>query len=51
MQKDTETSNYIETELIDTIDIQMINKDLEENFKISFVVGFMLDKEKMKILN
>ena len=51
MQKDTETSNYIETELIDTIDIRMFNKDLEENFKISFVVGFMLDKEKMKILN
>ena len=51
MQKDSDTSKYIETELIDTVDIRVLNKDLKIDFKTSFVVGFMLDKEKMKILN
>ena len=51
MQKDPETSMYIETELIDTVDINIPNKDLKTNLKTSIVIGFMLDQEKIKILN
>ena len=51
MQKDPETSKYIETELVDTIDISVPNKDLKTNFKTSIVIGFMLDQEKIMILN
>ena len=51
MQKDLETSMYIETEIIDTVDINIPNKDLKTNLKTSIVIGFMLDQEKIKILN
>ena len=42
---------YIETEIIDTVDINIPNKDLKTNLKTSIVIGFMLDQEKIKILN
>ena len=51
MQKDLETSMYIETELIDTVDINNPNTDLKTNLKNSIVIGFMLDQEKNKILD
>ena len=51
MQKDLETSEYIETELIDTVEINIPNKDLKTNLKTSIVIGFMLDQEKIKIFN
>ena len=51
MQKNPETSMYIETEIIDTVDINIPNKDLKTNLKTNIVIGFMLDQEKIKILN
>ena len=51
MQKDPGTSAYIETELTDTINISVPNKDLKNNLKTNIVIGFMLDQEKIKLLN
>ena len=51
MQKDPETSTYIETELIDTVNISMLNNDIKTNLKTHIIIGFMLDQEKIKILN
>ena len=51
MQKDPETSTYIETELTDTVNISMLNNDIKTNLKTHIVIGFMLDQEKIKILN
>ena len=50
IQKDPETSEYIETELKDTVNISIPNKDLKNNLKTNIVIGFMLDQEKIKIL-
>ena len=48
MQKDLETSKYIETELTNTVNISMLNKDLKKNLKTYIVIGFKLDQEKIK---
>ena len=50
IQKDPATSEYIETELKDTVNISIPNKDLKNNLKTNIVIGFMLDHEKIKIL-
>ena len=51
MKKDSETLNYIETELTNTFVIRIPNKDIKTNIKTSMVIGFMLDEEKIKLLN
>ena len=49
MQKDPETSTYIETELTAIVNISMINNDIKTNLKTHIIIGFMLDQEKIKI--
>ena len=44
LKKDIDESSYIETEIISAQDINISSSD-------SILIGFMLDKEKMKILN
>ncbi len=44
LKKDIDKSYYIETEIIDTQDINISTSN-------NILIGFMLDKEKMKILN
>ena len=44
LKKDIDESSYIETEIIDTQDINISSSN-------NILIGFMLDKEKMKILN
>ena len=44
LKKDIDKSSYIETEIIDTQDINI-------NTSNNILIGFMLDKEKMEILN
>ena len=44
LKKDIDKSSYIETEIIDTQDINISSSN-------NILIGFMLDKEKMKILN
>ena len=51
MQKDPVTFNYVETELTDNIRISIQHKDLKKNLEYNILIGFMLDQEKIKILN
>ena len=44
LKKNIDDSSYIETEIIDTQDINISSSN-------NILIGFMLDKEKMKILN
>ena len=46
-----ENDNYIETELSKTIKLQIPLLNDEEYNQNKVIVGFMLDKEKLKILN
>lgn len=43
--------SYIETEIIDIINISIPYSDHETRLKYKLLVGFMLDKEKLKIIN
>ena len=47
----TENANYIETELTKTIKLQISSLNEEELNESKVVVGFMLDKKKLEILN
>ena len=51
MQKDYERSLYLETELTANIEIKMSGKEKKINLNNSLIIGFMLDQEKIKILN
>ena len=51
MKKEENTSNYIETELISAVPISIINKDVTTNLKNYLLIGFMLNQEKIEILN
>ncbi len=51
MQKDSETFNYTETEVTKNIVIRIPNKDMETNLKTKMIIGFMLDQEKIELLN
>ena len=44
-------SSYIETEIIDTQQINIFYKDENSDLNNKILIGFMLDKEKLKILN
>ena len=46
-----EDANYIETELTKTIKLQISSLNEEELNESKVVVGFMLDKKKLEILN
>ena len=48
---DSENVNYIETELTKTIKLQIPSLNEEELNQNKVVVGFMLDKKKLEILN
>ena len=51
LERDTETKKYIETELNTTITVKILSQDHIRNSGNTIVVGFMLDKEKLDILN
>ena len=51
MEKDPQTFNYIETEHAYNIVSRIPNKDIKTNLKTSIVIGFMLNEEKIKLLN
>ena len=51
LKGETENGNYIETELTKTIKLQISSLNEEELNESKVVVGFMLDKKKLEILN
>ena len=51
LMSESENVNYIETELIKTIKLQIPFFNEEELNQNKVVVGFMLDKKKLEILN
>ena len=51
LMSESENVNYIETELTKTIKLQISYLNEEELNENKVVVGFMLDKKKLKILN
>ena len=51
LKGETENANYIETELTKTIKLQISSLNDEELNESKVVVGFMLDKKKLEILN
>ena len=51
LKGEPENANYIETELTKTIKLQTPSSNEEEFSQNKVVVGFMLDKKKLEILN
>ena len=51
LKKNFDESSYIETEITATIDVLIPTKNINEDIKNKLLIGFMLDKEKLKILN
>ena len=51
LMSESENANYIETELTKTIKLQISSLSEEELNESKVVVGFMLDKKKLEILN
>ena len=51
LMSESENVNYIETELTTTIKLQIPSLNEEELNQNKVVVGFMLDKKKLEILN
>ena len=51
LMSETENANYIETELTKTIKLQIPSLNEEALSQNKVVVGFMLDKKKLEILN
>ena len=51
LKSDRETKKYIETELTKTITVQMPSLDDHINSRNTLIVGFMLDKKKLEVLN
>ena len=51
LKSDPETKKYIETELTKSITIQMSSLVDQVNSRNILIVGFMLDKKKLEILN
>jgi hypothetical protein len=51
LKGEPENANYIETELTKTIKLQISSLNDEELNESKVVVGFMLDKKKLEILN
>ena len=49
--KNTDKSSYIETAIVDTQNIQIPYKDENIKLKNKIIIGFMLDKEKLNLLN
>ena len=50
LRKNSE-DNYVETEFIKKIKIKIENKDMKDFLDKTIILGFMLDKEKLTILN
>ena len=51
LKRDRETKKFIETELNKTVTLQMSSLDYQINSKNTVIVGFMLDKKKLEVLN
>jgi hypothetical protein len=51
LKDEPENANYIETELTKTIKLQIPSLNEEELNQSKIVLGFMLDKKKLEILN
>ena len=51
LKKDLKTKKYIETELTKTVTLQLSSLDYQVNLRNVVIVGFMLDKKKLEILN
>jgi len=50
LRKNSE-DNYVETEFIKKIKIKIEYKDMKDFLDNTIILGFMLDKEKLTILN
>ena len=51
MKSESGNANFIETELTKTINLQIPSLNNQEQRQNILIVGFMLDKEKLEILN
>ena len=51
LKSESENANYFETELTKTIKLQILLLDDQEHSQNQVIVGFMLDKKKLEILN
>ena len=51
LKSESENANYFETELTKTIKLQMPLLDDQEHSQNQVIVGFMLDKKKLGIIN
>ena len=51
LRSESENANYFETELTKTIKLQILLLDDQEHSQNQVIVGFMLDKKKLEILN
>ena len=51
LKSDRETKKYIETELTKTVTLQLSSLDYQVDLRNAVIVGFMLDKKKLEILN
>ena len=51
LKKDPKTKKYIETELTQTVTLEISSQDYKMDSRNTAIVGFMLDKKKLEILN
>ena len=51
LKKNNDKSSYVETEITTTSDIIIPIKDINIDINNKFLIGFMLNKEKLRILN
>ena len=51
LEEDSDNSSYIETEIIKTQDVIIPIQDINDDSITMLLIGFMLNQEKLKILN
>ena len=51
LKTDPKTKKYIETELTQTVTLEISSQDYKMDSRNTAIVGFMLDKKKLEILN
>lgn len=51
IEKNKDTNDYVETEIIENLFIKLPYKDNQEFSKLKIIIGFMLKKESFNLLN
>ena len=51
LKKNIDESSFVETEIITTLDVIIPTQDINIGIKNKLLIGFMLNKEELKILN